>query len=64
MVLPAPCSAQQPEYPRAGLQIHPGYRQVPAEPPGHAGDLDVHVVPFGVRVAYQAIAVQAAAHAR
>ena len=35
-----------------------------AEPPGHIADLNVHDVPFGIRVANHAMAPQAAAKAR
>ena len=33
-------------------------------PPGQAGDLDVHDVPLGIRVAYRTIAPQHTEHAR
>ena len=56
--------AQQPEHPGTGLHRHPGHRLGAAEPPGHIADLNVHDVPFGIRVANHAMAPQAAAPAR
>jgi hypothetical protein len=55
---------QQPEHSRPGLQAHPRHGLGPAELPGQVRDVDVHVVPLGIRVAYHMMAQQQAANAR
>ena len=51
VVLPAPFGPEQPEHSGAGLQVDPGHGLRAAETLGQFGDLNVHDVPLGMRVA-------------